>query len=335
MLRQAVEARPRTFSPLVEQLAHADRLDESLDILLRLHASYCHTTDKAIRALIEGAARAAQRGLHPTPQDLVQRLFMTLRSSASEIDENSVEALRNWFSADSTARWNVNSATINVHGVCSGCNAPLEPLQLRAEEQAFLVSHLKDMLPKGPQLTAFQHFLTGQGAVDVVIDGMNVGHLLGPVYNPVLLELVLKHFEGKRIIVLIREHVIRSLKKQDSASDVFDRLQKQGQLFSVRDARADDDYFFLYAALTNSLNVDLVSNDQFRDHRNLLGTDTAGEDLRKWQRGHQLRVEAGMHPRTGPYIRMGAKTVHDSVVQQTQTSWHLPLKDGSWLCAVK
>ena len=39
------------------------------------------------------------------------------------------------------------------------------------------------------------------------------------------------------------------------------------------------------------MNVELVTNDELRDHKWLLQQTTASSDLFKWQRGHQIRFK--------------------------------------------
>jgi|SRR6218665_2187686 len=68
-------------------------------------------------------------------------------------------------------------------------------------------------------------------------------------------------------------------------------------LFPLSIFRSADDPFMLYAALHSGQNASVVTNDELRDHRFLLGAELAGL-LKMWQRGHQV-LFSGLRKQSG------------------------------------
>eukprot|EP00118_Oscarella_pearsei_P005504 m.25341 g.25341 ORF g.25341 m.25341 type:complete len:528 (+) comp28787_c0_seq2:352-1935(+) len=180
--------------------------------------------------------------------------------------------------------------------------------------------------PTQEQMQSFKAWMNEVGPCDVVIDGLNVAHFYQTGINVWLVFDVIQHYQqiGKRTVVFFRNHI----KTNKRHIRPLRCISEKSEVYYIADRLADD-YFFLYAALHNGLDVELVSNDLMRDHHQLYHGPLFNDFL-KWQRGHQVtikRFEKDHRPIFQP------RKLHDTITQWTPGSRHIPgEEDNQWLC---
>eukprot|EP00127_Corallochytrium_limacisporum_P006127 Clim_evm76s218 gene=Clim_evmTU76s218 len=80
-------------------------------------------------------------------------------------------------------------------------------------------------------------------------------------------------------------NIYSSDRDYERAAEIVTELMNRHMLFPIPD-QASDDFWILFAAVQESSDVVFVSNDQMRDHRQMLSPQGVSA-LRKWQRIHQ------------------------------------------------
>ncbi|XP_077431552.1 mitochondrial ribonuclease P catalytic subunit isoform X2 [Vanacampus margaritifer] len=231
-------------------------------------------------------------------------------------------------------------------GVCKRCGTELESIQLTAEEYQQLKKKVmadviqgRDVFTKTTpeELERFKSFVRAKPAFDVVVDGLNVANLnrgKSKTQSEMLLEVVsaLK-LQGLTVLVLGRKHMLQPSMSWDRHN--MKLIQQKAHCFFT-DNVSEDDPFLLYATLHSGNHCCFVSNDLMRDHKACLPDEATRRLFFKWQRGHQLVVNAAR------MVRFQSIPSYDTIVQTSGGTWHIPYDDTEerstyevpqkWLC---
>ncbi|XP_064603516.1 mitochondrial ribonuclease P catalytic subunit-like [Liolophura sinensis] len=246
--------------------------------------------------------------------------------------------------------WRVSYAQMDSRGVCNscGCQAPAFALsgeQFKELRDKFLeraVIRGDVFLKSTPkELKRFSSFLEDIGSCDVVLDSLNIvlGHCAkaSSQKKTEVLHSAVDFFwkRGKKVLVLGRKHMSNWPQKEMAA------IKQKADIFFAENQSADDP-FLLYAALYSGPQTLIVSSDEMRDHRFLLGP-RLGQVFAQWQRGHQVYVDA-VNKKTN-YVHMRMPRRFETVAQQDSGGWHIPYEDqqerfsyhrpNAWLCLRK
>ncbi|XP_062503191.1 mitochondrial ribonuclease P catalytic subunit-like [Corticium candelabrum] len=186
-----------------------------------------------------------------------------------------------------------------------------------------------------PLLSEVKHFkdwIARTGPYNVVVDGLNVAGFNSRGKTDLLkVEGVVRHFldQGKRVLLIFRKHVYDNRRYRP----ILKRLTEVNtcHVYYTSNRRVDD-WFFLYAAVCGDMEIELVTNDQMRDHRQLFHGKLY-QDFLKWQQRHQVKL---LHFRNNLRPTFQSPQAHDSVVQWTGDTYHFPMTEmNQWLCVTK
>ncbi|XP_071490587.1 mitochondrial ribonuclease P catalytic subunit-like [Diadema antillarum] len=280
---------------------------------------------------------------------IVAGLLDHMRVKRHYPQESIAQELKTWFERKQNESWRASFTKVSQKGICQSCQEHLDSLRLSSEEFNNLRDEIfskvirgKDIFKKTTpkELGAFMKFVDGGPPYDIVIDGLNVANIKKRITPGIVLRQFVEYFShglGKKCLVLGRQHMLRQpaqYRKQD-----MEAIQDVADCFFTQNM-SEDDPFMLYATLHSGRGARYVTRDLLRDHKALL---SPGANLAfiKWQRSQQLK----------PVDFRGGKAIfevnlaHDTVIQSTSTSWHIPYDDGTprfsyqvptnWLCATR
>ncbi|XP_074642890.1 mitochondrial ribonuclease P catalytic subunit-like isoform X2 [Tubulanus polymorphus] len=238
--------------------------------------------------------------------------------------------------------WNAELASVDNRSICLACRHKMERYSLNQDtfrqlQDRFLKRSIigRDVFLKSnpSELDDFKSFLEKKAPFDIVVDGLNIAFKhCGRPLSSVLLKLVIYFSErqNKKVLVIGRHHMQRQWKEMKQIEQIAD-------VFYASNI-SQDDPFLLYAALYSGMNTNIVTSDELRDHRFLLGPELA-RVLKSWQRARQIEF-LGMRGRD--FLKLEYPVKHVVLAQQSSDSWHIPFDDGSdrpsykesnsWIC---
>uniref|UniRef100_A0A8C4KXV4 Mitochondrial ribonuclease P catalytic subunit n=1 Tax=Equus asinus TaxID=9793 RepID=A0A8C4KXV4_EQUAS len=259
-------------------------------------------------------------------------ILLYLRNNQLYPGESFAHSVKTWFES----------------GQCLGCGKTIESIRLSPEEYEFLKGKiLRDVIDGGDQykkttpqeLKRFQNFVKHCPPFDIVIDGLNVAKMFPKSReSQVLLDVVSQLAkQNLRLLVLGRKHMLRQGSRW--RRDEMEMVQKQASCFFA-DNISEDDPFLLYATLHSGNHCKFITKDLMRDHKACLPDAKTQRLFFKWQQGHQLAI---INRLPGSKITFQRILSHDTVVQTTGDSWHIPYDEDlverysyevptKWLC---
>ncbi|XP_011674972.2 mitochondrial ribonuclease P catalytic subunit [Strongylocentrotus purpuratus] len=307
------------------------------------------TDASALKIIATFKSNADDRSILEDNEHIVTRLLDYKRAKRYFPSQHVAEELGNWFKSKQHETWKVSHTKISHTGVCKSCSSHLEPLQTSEEEFNNLREEIfskvirgKDIFRKTTpeELDAFMKFIDSGPSYDIVIDGLNVAKLKkrkspGKVLRQ-FVEYLTKKL-GYSCLVLGRHHMLKQRNQFEKGDMAV--IQVLADCFFTQNM-SEDDPFMMYATMHSGTKTKYVSRDLLRDHKALLSPG-AHLSFIKWQRTQQLTP---VDFREGKAI-FKQNLAHDTVIQSTDKSWHIPYDDGqprfsyevplTWLCAVK
>uniref|UniRef100_A0A8C9A6L9 Mitochondrial ribonuclease P catalytic subunit n=2 Tax=Lemuridae TaxID=9445 RepID=A0A8C9A6L9_PROSS len=275
-------------------------------------------------------------------------ILLYLRNNHLYPGESFAHSIKTWFESVPGQQWKGQFTTIQNSGQCSGCGKTIESIHLSPEEYEFLKGKImRDVIDGGDQykkttpweLKRFKNFVKSCPPFDIVIDGLNVAKMFPKAReSQVLLELVSQLAkQNLRLLVLGRKHMLK--KSPRWRKDEMEMVREQASCFFA-DNISEDDPFLLYATLHSGNHCKFVTKDLMRDHKACLSDSKTQHLFFKWQQGHQLAIR-NKFPGSG--ITFQHILSHDTVVQTTGDSWHIPYDEDlverysyevptKWLC---
>ncbi|XP_021258043.1 mitochondrial ribonuclease P protein 3 isoform X2 [Numida meleagris] len=289
------------------------------------------------------------RGLKdPALQKELFGILLYLRENQIYPHKTFMRSIKLWFESIPGENWKGQLTNIKDSGQCPVCNHQLEDSELTEEEYSNLreriirdVIHGTDTFRKtSPQeFEAFQTFVENRLPFDIVIDGLNISHIMPrKVQCENLFEAV--NWLAKdyaRLLVLGRKHMLNN--SSNWKREIMKEMQNKADFFFAENI-SEDDAFLLYATLRSGKHCKFVTRDFLRDHKACLSDSVTRHLFRKWQRGHQIVVSPSVG---GKHINFLPACSYDCVVQTTGDTWHIPYKDTfeekysyriprKWLC---
>ncbi|NP_001288190.1 mitochondrial ribonuclease P catalytic subunit [Equus przewalskii] len=275
-------------------------------------------------------------------------ILLYLRNNQLYPGESFAHSIKTWFESVPGEQWKGQFTTIQKSGQCLGCGKTIESIRLSPEEYEFLKGKiLRDVIDGGDQykkttpqeLKRFQNFVKHCPPFDIVIDGLNVAKMFPKAReSQVLLDVVSQLAkQNLRLLVLGRKHMLRQGSRW--RRDEMEMVQKQASCFFA-DNISEDDPFLLYATLHSGNHCKFITKDLMRDHKACLPDAKTQRLFFKWQQGHQLAI---INRLPGSKITFQRILSHDTVVQTTGDSWHIPYDEDlverysyevptKWLC---
>ncbi|XP_015720473.1 mitochondrial ribonuclease P catalytic subunit [Coturnix japonica] len=284
----------------------------------------------------------------PVLQKEMFGVLLYLRENQIYPHKTFMRSIKLWFESIPGEKWIGHLTNIKDSGQCPVCNHQLEDSELTEEEYNNLrekiirdVIHGTDTFRKtSPQeFEAFQTFVENRLPFDIVIDGLNISHIMPrKVQCENLFEAVnCLAKDYSRLLVLGRKHMLTN--SFNWKREVMKEMQNKADFFFAENI-SEDDAFLLYATLRSGKHCKFVTRDFLRDHKACLSDSVTRHLFRKWQRGHQIVFfpSAG-----GKHINFLPACSYDCVVQTTGDTWHIPYKDTfeekysyqiprKWLC---
>ncbi|XP_071798445.1 mitochondrial ribonuclease P catalytic subunit-like isoform X1 [Asterias amurensis] len=297
-----------------------------------LEVFHCETTDLAV------FNRNAK---------IIDNLLWYLRGKRSYPSVVVGSELQKWFNRKNGEEWKTSITRIKKNGKCRSCHSEIESLDISEEDFLKLRHQIIEKVIKGgdvykktrpDELKAFMKFVQGGAPYDVIVDGLNVSHINRTKFPSKLLRQFVVYLSQEcrlKCLVLGRQHMLRP--SQIWNQHHMEVIQDVADCFFIENV-SEDDPFMLYATLLSGPKACYVSRDMLRDHKALLDAQTHVSFI-KWQRGHQ------MYPLvfTEGKALFKPRIVHDTVIQYSNSTWHIPCDDGSprysyqvpldWLCA--
>ncbi|XP_065608915.1 mitochondrial ribonuclease P catalytic subunit [Cyrtonyx montezumae] len=284
----------------------------------------------------------------PALQKVLFGILLYLRENQIYPHKTFMRSIKLWFESIPGENWKGHLTNIKDSGRCPVCNHQLEDSELTEEEYSNLreriisdVIHGTDTFRKtSPQeFEAFQAFVENRLPFDIVIDGLNISHIMPKkVQCENLFEAV--NWLAKdhaRLLVLGRKHMLAN--SSNWKREIMKEMQNKADFFFAENI-SEDDAFLLYATLRSGKHCKFVTRDFLRDHKACLSGSETRHLFRKWQRGHQIAVSSSAG---GKHIIFWPACSYDCVVQTTGDTWHIPYKDifeekysyqipRKWLC---
>lgn len=333
---------PGHYAPLIKAALKAGEANMVDELFLEMFTVGVAPSEEVFTSLIQ--------------QDMVLKLLDLLQKFGWIPSESLAMQIQDYFSRLSpTEEWTGQVTKIDRKSQCRACSSGVNRLPRISNfdfDRLRTVFMTNAVLKKGnvflntspEEVNAFHDFLSRHTTFDVIIDGLNVAHQTRQKAftneKDYVLSQVIQYFTGKdkKVLVFGRKHM-----KNWKSSSLHSELSA-GQLeWFYADNISADDPFMLYAALHSGQNASVVTKDELRDHRFLLGAELA-DLLKMWQRGHQV-IFLGLRKQFGKEFPMFKwPDNHDTRVQVNSTgdSWHIPFDDRSertsfqlpdtWLC---
>ncbi|XP_004467968.2 mitochondrial ribonuclease P catalytic subunit [Dasypus novemcinctus] len=278
---------------------------------------------------------------------LINILFY-LRDNQLYPGESFAQSIKTWFESVPGEQWKGRFTTIQKSGQCLGCGKTMESIHLSPEEYEFLKGKvMRDVIDGGDQykkttpkeLARFQNFVKNHPPFDIAIDGLNVAKMFPKLRESQVLSNVVSHLakQNLRLLVLGRKHML--VHGSRWRRNEMEEVQKQASCFFA-DNISKDDPFLLYAAMHSGNHCKIITKDLMRDHKACLRDVKTQRLFFKWQQGHQLEI---INRFLGSKIIFQHIPSHDTVVQTTGDSWHIPYDEDTvercsyevptkWLC---
>ncbi|NXC37639.1 MRPP3 ribonuclease, partial [Penelope pileata] len=298
---------------------------------------------------VQQALFDCSRGMKdPELQKELIGILLYLRENQIYPHKTFMRSIKLWFESIPGENWRGNLTTIKDSGQCPVCNHQLEDSELTEEEYNNLreriirdVIHGTDTFRKtSPQeFEDFQTFVENRLPFDIVIDGLNVSHIMPrKMQCENLFEAVnCLAKNNARLLVLGRKHMLTN--SSNWKREIMKEMQNKAHFFFAENI-SEDDAFLLYATLRSGKHCKFVTRDFLRDHKACLSDSLTRHLFRKWQRGHQIAFSPSSG---GKHINFLPAFCYDCVVQTTGDMWHIPYKDAfeekysyrvprKWLC---
>ncbi|XP_073924252.1 mitochondrial ribonuclease P catalytic subunit isoform X2 [Castor canadensis] len=237
-------------------------------------------------------------------------ILLYLRSNRLYPGESFAHSIKTWFESIPGKQWKGQFTTIQESGRCSSCGKTIESIHLSPEEYEFLKGKImRDVIDGGDQYKK-----TTPGLLDVVSQLAK---------------------QNLQLLVLGRKHMLTQRSRW--RKDEMEKVQKQASCFFADDI-SEDDPFLLYATLNSGNHCKFITKDLMRDHKACLPDAKTQRLFFKWQQGHQLAIMS-----RSPGLTFERILRHDTVVQTTGDSWHVPYDEDrverysyevptKWLC---
>ncbi|EGD81448.1 hypothetical protein PTSG_02169 [Salpingoeca rosetta] len=330
----------RTFWKLIETRARVDAtvaIEEVSRVMDELRMPYPgHSAYESMNDVLAVVVECAVQQL--CGDERVQQLavlFRLFETSNQPLGERLCAAILEHVGRSD--EWDVAPTTIEQHtGRCMSCADALRPIALSDDDLSQLsgavTQYLQHERVPDTEVASLKQMIENLGDVEIFIDGLNVGHFGVKAFQLDLVLAVAHQLKaaGYSYVVVLRRHAIKRTNRWQQAR--IDELQDEGRLLLLAD-KLSDDIRFICAAVQLRPHSYVLTNDMFRDHMYRVSKIPGGHLFDRWRRGHCISYDM-VYKRGSrqPTINLMWPPKHDNVAQPTETAWHLPCVDNTWLC---
>mmetsp|Transcript_43989 Transcript_43989/g.111271 ORF Transcript_43989/g.111271 Transcript_43989/m.111271 type:complete len:568 (-) Transcript_43989:19-1722(-) len=308
--REAAEkgsAKIRTFTPALLGFCLAGQMDHAFEVKAAMEAHDLCLTESEFAWMLEGSLVAkcfqtAYRVIHCMKEELVLLEAPTLQLlravfESEEAKAHFAEAGR--LAGRGYAAWQVTSDTaVEEDGVCEAAGGQLRVIDLTPEEMSKFAEGIRSVVHQRGKTAEFEQFIKWLEANprEIMLDGANIA-LFGQNFEnggwsfeqiERVMERVEQREPGRKLLVVLHVRRINTPDARRSGSPgaaLLERLKGSKQLH-VCPKGANDDWYWLYAAVKAGERGLLVSNDEMRDH---IFSLLAPKYFLRWKQHHQIK----------------------------------------------
>lgn len=273
--------------------------------------------------------------------DRVEDVLRRMGRELTVLEDDTLVKAERCFRSQRDASWEVCAqCTVDADGSCALAGGAVKAIDLSTAEYEDFLNGIEDLAKRHERhpndFRSFVQWLDANGPFGVVVDAANVA-FFGQNFDSggfnfsqiaqVVEKLRSLHPEKKPLVVL---HVART--KSPAAQDpeaaaLLERLREEGMFYATPQG-SNDDWYWMYAAVSTGSQGLLVSNDEMRDHMFQM---LAPRYFGRWKQRHQLRYKFSGSPTK---LCFEYPAPYTTCVQQLESgAWMLPGSDGRWLCA--
>ncbi|KNB42698.1 hypothetical protein JH06_4734 [Blastocystis sp. subtype 4] len=324
---EGIPLRNRHVVPLL-QLAQKTNDSELIDVVNQLVSSSPLDLNQKARkeSILYYGGKGDEQGVINTLRDLMKTDHVVLDSSV-------ISSLQQFCVLNTS--WELNEMRISRNH-CSCCHHLLTKQVLTEQERQKLCKSIEGMVDTSyrrvQQFLKFQEDLKSIEPFDVVVDGANIGFMNANVRlktgfpvtlstkNIQLITDALREREMKPLVVLHHYHLHHLQKQKDPGLRILENLQKEKQLYLVREG-SNDDWYWLYAALMSPTRM-FVTNDQMRDH--LFNAEEDENLFRIFRDERQIKYKIPPVANAASEISFRFPLRYSTCIQETTNGFHLP-----------
>ena len=352
-----ITLKTRTYSSLLQGLCeHGDA--ERAHALLALMKGRPSTAPGEADFLNVAALEAA-RGEH----EGLEVQLRALHEATPQLQPSSFEALHAALNRPSSG-YIVHTAAVDQHGVCSSCGAGFPAIALSTEHKirlrdAILAAAAEREESVREDLVRFDEWLRSRSSPSrYIIDGANVGYrnqnFEGGSFSFVQVEIarqeLVRRACGTEPLFVLPGHYFDDVVPNHSSTatgahsvTVAERVLLSGWVGAGAvwrcPAGADDDWYWMLAAVEGGTDVRVLTNDEMRDHSFQM---TLPPYFQRWKRRHVVKYDFSHGAALGrpdPAITLSEPPAFACEIHSCASGkwwrWHFPSGPDctSWLCA--
>lgn len=285
-------------------------------------------------------AAAGSSGSEEVPWSRVEGVLRRMGRELTVLDNDTLAKAERCFTSRHDLSWEVSTCQVDPDGACALAGGTVKAIDLSTAEYNEFLNGIADLAKKHERhpndFQSFVKWLDANGPFGVVVDAANVA-FFGQNFDSggfnfsqiaaVVDKLRSLHPDKKPLVVL---HVARTKSATAQAAEAATFLQKlrdEGMFYATPQG-SNDDWYWMYAAVSTGSKGLVVSNDEMRDHMFQM---LAPRYFGKWKQKHQLRYKFSGFPNK---LSFEYPAPYTTCVQQLESgAWMLPSVDGHWVCA--
>lgn len=277
------------------------------------------------------------------PWTRIESILEHMSRETTELETETIANLRHLFtSREISNNWIIGDCIVEGNGYCTFCDETLEAIDLNTEEYSQFASGIAALATKQEkyprEFDTFVQWLDKHGPFGIIIDAANVafygqnfetGGFSFPQIEAVV-NRVKKDFAQLRPLVILHVNRTRGGPANTHKAKSLLKGLNEEHCFYAAPQGSNDDWYWMYAAVSAGQEGILISNDEMRDHLfNLL----APKYFNKWKQRHQMRYTFSGEPSS---LQFQNPPPYTRCTQQLGTSWMFPMaNEEKWLCAKK
>jgi hypothetical protein len=252
-------------------------------------------------------------------KNLPREFYYTLKHLVSYhdiLDEKISESICHFYT------FRVQEAKMTRQHMCKKCNTTFCQKKMTSREQYIIKNIIKESLAlNDPRFNNFCDIVSSNHFEDIeyIIDGANVGYFeqrpdLGGTLSYSNIDKVIRQLPGKKKVFLHEMH--------DKKNTFLDNWKKQDIVYFTPRGM-NDDLFWLYLGIHN-IKSKIISNDNIGDH---YFKCSHSKSFMKWRDLTMVKFKKMTHG-----FEFKIPKPYRAETQYSELKWHIPIKNGSWLC---
>lgn len=231
-------------------------------------------------------------------------------------------------------KWKIKDAKVDQKGYSAEANGSLNIRDIQERDWDIFIKGVERLALeqeiKGNEFQKFIQWYNEHGPFDIIIDGANValfGHSKELDFNIEQLEMAYqkikeKYKKKKILLILHTNRVKREGSKTISRRDFINKLIKYNRLYETPKG-SNDDWYWLYAAISAKEKGFLVTNDLCRDHIFQL---LSPKYVYKWRNNQVINFSFVVDDAGSVGFKLLAPATYTTCVQK--------LENGNWMVPV-